>query len=115
KAAVPPGRRMGPPVPGAEIDSVFTVGTDRVARIDRLRLDAAAVTPSETLEVVALNQYAVPVDGIGVFTHDWGAVDRAVTLCGTDTDRDAPCADEQAEALVRDGVVVATGRPRGGR
>ncbi|GAA5121028.1 phosphodiester glycosidase family protein [Pseudonocardia adelaidensis] len=115
KAAVPPGRRMGPVVPGAEIDSVFTVGTDRVARIDRLRLEARAIGPSTTYEVVALNQYAVPEDGIGIFTHEWGDVDRAHTLCGTDADREAPCADEQAEVLVRDGVVVAAGRPRGGR
>lgn len=115
KAAVPPGRRMGPVVPGAEIDSVFTVGTDRVARVDRLRLEASASGPSGTHEVVALNQYAVPVDGIAVFTPAWGVVDRARTLCGTDVDRDAPCAAEQAEVLVRDGVVVEAGRPRGGR
>jgi exopolysaccharide biosynthesis protein len=115
KAAVPPGRRMGPVVPGAEIDSVFTVGTDRVARVDRLRLEARAIGPSETYEVVALNQYAVPENGIGIFTPAWGDVDRARTLCGTDADRDAPCADEQAEVLVREGVVVKVGRPRGGR
>jgi exopolysaccharide biosynthesis protein len=115
KAAVPHGRRMGPAVPGAEIDHVFTVGTDRVARIDRLRLDARASGPSGTHEVVALNQYAVPVNGIGIFTPAWGDVDRARTLCGTDVDRNAPCAAEQAEVLVRDGTVVKAGRPGGGR
>jgi hypothetical protein len=115
KAAVPPGRRMGPVVPGAEVDSVFTVGTDRVARIDRLRLDASVSGPSGTHPVVALNQYAVPVDGIGIFTPDWGDVDRGRTLCGTDVDRDAPCAAEQAEVLVRDGTVVTAGRPGRGR
>ena len=115
KAAVPPGRRMGPVVPGAEIDSVFTVGTDRVARIDRLRLEASVRGPSRTYEVVALNQYAVPVNGIGIFTPEWGDVDRARTLCGTDVDRTAPCAAEQAEVLVRDGAVVRTGRPGSGR
>jgi exopolysaccharide biosynthesis protein len=115
KAAVPHGRRMGPAVPGAEIDHVFTVGTDRVARIDRLRLEAWASGPSGKHEVVALNQYAVPVNGIGIFTPTWGDVDRARTLCGTDADRNAPCAAEQAEALVRDGAVVKVGRPAGGR
>jgi exopolysaccharide biosynthesis protein len=115
KAAVPPGRRMGPAVPGSEVDSVFTVGTDRVARIDRLRLEASASGPSGTYEVVALNQYAVPVNGIGIFTSEWGDVDRARTLCGTDVDRDAPCAAEQAEVLVRDGTVVRAGRPGSGR
>jgi exopolysaccharide biosynthesis protein len=115
KAAVPPGRRMGPAVPGAEIDYVFTVGTDRVARIDRLRLEAQVTGPSGTHQVAALNQYAVPVDGIGIFTRDWGPVDRAWTLCGTDVDRTAPCAADQAEVLVRDGAVVRAGRPAGGR
>ncbi len=57
----------------------------------------------------------MPVDGIGIFTRDWGAVDRAWTLCGTDVDRTAPCAADQAEVLVRDGAVVRAGRPAGGR
>ena len=115
KAAVPHGRRMGPAVPGAEIDYVFTVGTDRVARIDRLRLEAHVSGPSGTHPVVALNQYAVPVDGIGIFTPMWGEVDRSRTLCGTDVDRNAPCAADQAEVLVHDGTVVQVGRPAGGR
>jgi Phosphodiester glycosidase len=114
KAAVPHGRRMGPAVPGAEIDYVFTVGTDRVARIDRLRLEAQVSGPSGTHPVVALNQYAVPVGGIGIFTPDWGGVDRTLTLCGTDVDRNAPCAADQAEVRVRDGTVVRAGRPTGG-
>ena len=115
KAAVPHGRRMGPAVPGAEVDHVFTVGTDRVARIDRLRLDAEVTGPSGTFPVVALNQYAVPVDGIGIFTPDWGEVDRARTLCGSDVDRNAPCAADQAEVLVHDSTVVLAGPPVGGR
>jgi hypothetical protein len=114
KAAVPHGRRMGPGVPGAEVDYVFTVGTDRVARIDRLRLDAEVEAPSGTFPVVALNQYAVPVGGIGIFTPEWGEVDRARTLCGTDADRKAPCAADQAEVLVRDSTVVQSGAPAGG-
>lgn len=115
KAAVPHGRRMGPAVPGAEIDYVFTVGTDRVARIDRLRLEARVSGPSGKHEVVALNQYAVPVNGIGIFTPDWGDMDRSRTLCGTDVDRNAPCAAEQAEVLVRGGAVVKAGRAAGGQ
>jgi hypothetical protein len=115
KAAVPQGRRMGPAVPGAETDHVFTVGTDGVARIDRLRLDAQVEASSGTFPVVALNQYAVPVDGIGIFTPEWGEVERARTLCGTDVDRKAPCAAEQAEVQVRDSTVVGVGAPGAGR
>ncbi|HYH30982.1 MAG TPA: phosphodiester glycosidase family protein [Pseudonocardia sp.] len=115
KAAVPQGRRMGPAVPGAETEHVFTVGADRIARIDRLRLEAQVQTPTGTVPAVALNQYAVPVGGIGIFTPEWGDVDRGATLCGTDVDRNAPCAAEQAEVLVRDDAVVASGAPAGGR
>lgn len=115
KAAVPHGRRMGPGVPGAEIDYVFSVGADRVGRIDRLRLAGQVAGPRETFPIVALNQYAVPVGGIGVFTPEWGLVDRATTLCGSNEDRDAPCAADQAEVLVHEGAVVLAGPPVGGR
>jgi exopolysaccharide biosynthesis protein len=115
KAAAPQGRRYGPAVPGAEVDYVFTVGTDGVARIDRLRLEAQASSQDETLPIVAFNQHAVPVDGIAIFTSDWGEADRARTLCGSNDDRDAPCARDRVEVLVRDGVVVESRKPQGGR
>jgi hypothetical protein len=115
KAAVPHDRRMGPGVPGAEVDSVFAVDRTGVGRIDRLRLEASAETGSGTLPLVALNQFAVPVGGIGIFTPDWGQVNRAKTLCGSDTDRNAPCAADQAEVLVHHGTVALAGPPAGGR
>ncbi|MFC5949520.1 phosphodiester glycosidase family protein [Pseudonocardia lutea] len=128
KAAVPQGRRAAPAVPGAEMDYVFAVGTDGVARVDRLPLRgevrrtgiervsyAGPRTEQDTLPIVALNQHAVPVGGIGVFTADWGEVDRARTLCGSDTDRDAPCAADTVEVVVRDGTVTAVRAPGPGR
>ncbi|MFR9805659.1 phosphodiester glycosidase family protein [Pseudonocardia sp. RS010] len=128
KAAVPQGRRAAPAVPGAEMDYVFAVGEDGVARVDRLPLrgevrrtgiervaHTGPRTEQDVLPIVALNQHAVPVDGIGVFTADWGEVDRARTLCGSDTDRDAPCAADTVEVAVRDGVVTAVRPPGAGR
>ncbi|MCE0765696.1 phosphodiester glycosidase family protein [Pseudonocardia kujensis] len=132
KAAVPQGRRAAPAVPGAEMDYVFAVGTDGVARVDRLPLRGEVRrtgieqvsyegprterdTEQDALPIVALNQFAVPVGGIGVFTSDWGDADRARTLCGSDTDRDAPCAADQAEVVVRDGAVTAVRAPGAGR
>jgi hypothetical protein len=111
-AAVPQGRRGAPAVPGAEMDYVFQVGVDGVARVDRLRLDAEIRTPDGTLPVVALNQHAVPVGGIGIFTSDWGAADRGQTLCGSDTDPEAPCARDRIAVVVRDAAVAAV-RPPG--
>jgi hypothetical protein len=114
KAAVPQGRRGAPAVPGAETDYVFAVGVDRVARVDRLRLQAQVRAPQATLPVVALNQHAVPVGGVGIFTPDWGPVDRALTLCGSDDDREAPCAPDRVEVVVRDDAVAAIRPPAAG-
>ncbi|MGI9000162.1 MAG: phosphodiester glycosidase family protein [Pseudonocardia sp.] len=111
KAAVPQGRRAAPAVAGAEMDYVFTVGVDRIGRVDRLRLAAEVRGPQGNLPVVALNQHAVPEGGIGIFNADWGDADRGRTLCGSDADRNAPCATEQIEVVVRGGAVAAVGPP----
>ena len=115
KAAVPPGRRYGPAVPGAQPDHVFAVGTDGVGRVDRLALDARVRGPGGDLPAVALNQHAVPVGGIGIVTADWGAADRWRMLCGSsDVDPPAPCAADRLEVRVREGVVTAVGAPAAG-
>jgi hypothetical protein len=115
KGAVPQGRRAAPAVPGAEMDYVFTTDRQGVARVDRMPLRGEITRPgAPPLPIVALNQHAVPVNGIGVFTGDWGDVDRARTLCGSDTDRDAQCAIDQLEIAVRDGRVAEIRQPRGG-
>ncbi|MGH3916181.1 MAG: phosphodiester glycosidase family protein [Pseudonocardiaceae bacterium] len=118
KAAVPQGRRLAPAVPGAEVDDVFAVGADRRATIDRLTLEATATSrrgaaPVVVVPVVALNQYAIPVGGVGLFTADWGAASRAGSVCGSDTDAAAGCAPDVREVLVSDGVVTAVS-PRAG-
>ncbi|SHK87491.1 Predicted protein [Pseudonocardia thermophila] len=105
KAAVPQGRRAAPAVPGAEMDYAYAIGVDRVGRIDRLPLTGEISGPYGTLPIVALNQHAVPVGGIGLFTSDWGR-DRAQTLCGTDTDPAAGCAADRWEIIVKDNVVT---------
>ncbi|WP_345421578.1 phosphodiester glycosidase family protein [Pseudonocardia xishanensis] len=121
KGAVPQGRRAAPAVPGAETDYVFAVDSTGVARVDRLplrgevrRTGIVAASTQPPLPIVALNQHAVPQNGIGVFTADWGEADRARTLCGSDVDRDAQCAIDQIELAVRDGRVAEIRPPGGG-
>jgi hypothetical protein len=108
KAAVPQGRRAAPAVPGAEMDYVYSIGTDGSGRIDRLPLSGEVSGPHGTLALVAYNQYAVPVGGVGLFTSDWGR-DRAQTLCGTDTDPKAGCAADRWEIVVRNKKVTEVG------
>ncbi|MGP4020848.1 phosphodiester glycosidase family protein [Saccharopolyspora sp. 5N708] len=108
KAAVPNGQRFGPALPaGTSTRDVFGVGADHRARVSSLSLEGEVRSSKGTAEVSGLNQYALPVGGIGVYTSDWGAVSRARAVCGTDTDREAPCSTDTEEVVVRDGVVSA--------
>ncbi|GAA1381949.1 hypothetical protein GCM10009613_08790 [Pseudonocardia kongjuensis] len=109
---VPPGRRLAPAVPGSDPGDVLAVDAAGGPRLDRLTLDASVGTADgTTLPIRTLNAYAVPVDGIGLLTPDWDG-DRNATLCGSDTDRDAPCAPDRIEVAVRDGAVAEV-RPPG--
>ncbi|MEU9125978.1 phosphodiester glycosidase family protein [Streptomyces sp. NPDC048506] len=108
KAAVPDGQRFGPVLPpGATTEDVIGIGYDRRARLDRLALRGVVVGPEGTLPLRGLNQYALPVDGVGAYTARWGPASRVRATCGTDTDRAAPCSRDTAEVTVRHGRVVS--------
>jgi len=109
KAAVPYGQRFGPlPPAGATTEDVIGGGADRTARIATLRLTGTVQGPRLRVALGGLNQYALPVGGVGAFTSRWGAVSRLRSVCGTDTARDAPCATDTEEVTVRRGVVIRT-------
>ena len=115
-AAVPAGQQFGwqPPL-GDSGSDVVGVGIDGVARVDRLSLSGRVSTPDTSLPLGGLNQYALPVDSIGLYTPQWGAASRARAVCGTDTQRGAPCSADTYEVTVRNGRVVATsGTPGSG-
>ncbi|GAU69087.1 Ku protein [Streptomyces sp. NBRC 110611] len=110
KGAVPDGQRFGPVMPpGATTEDVIGVGADHRARLDRLTLRGVVLVPGGLLPLSGLNQYALPVDGIGAYTPQWGPASRMRATCGTDTDRAAPCSPDTAEVTVRYGRVVAVG------
>ncbi|WP_327693262.1 phosphodiester glycosidase family protein [Streptomyces sp. NBC_00459] len=115
KAAVPNGQRFGPSMPpGVTTRAVLGVGTDRKARMDNLTLSGSVGTPAGRFTLGGLNQYALPVDSIGAFTPAWGSVSRARAVCGTDTDRAAPCSTDTYEVTVRRGKVVRRANSPGG-
>ncbi|WP_199431399.1 phosphodiester glycosidase family protein [Qaidamihabitans albus] len=108
KAAVPDGQRFGPALPaGTSARDVFGVGADRRARVASLDLAGAVRGGGEEFDIEGLNQYALPVGGIGVFDRHWGPMARVRATCGTDASRSAPCSAETEEVVVRRGVVVA--------
>ncbi|MFH9419373.1 phosphodiester glycosidase family protein [Streptomyces sp. NPDC017529] len=114
KAAVPDGQRFGPALPpGTNTRDVIAVGYDRRARLDRLSLRGAALTADGALPLKGLNQYALPVNGIGAFTSRWGPASRVRATCGTDTDRAAPCSTETYEVTVRHGRVTGVAQVPG--
>ncbi|MFF4607129.1 phosphodiester glycosidase family protein [Streptomyces sp. NPDC001339] len=110
KGAVPDGQRFGPVMPpGATTEDVLGVGADHRARLDRLTLRGVVLAPEGMLPLSGVNQYALPVDGIGAYTARWGPASRMRATCGTDSDRAAPCSPDTAEVTVRYGRVVAVG------
>ncbi|MFB7495799.1 phosphodiester glycosidase family protein [Streptomyces sp. NPDC056161] len=114
KAAVPRGQRFGPSLPpGTSTEEVFGVGTDRRARLDRLRLAGSVRTPDGRLPLGGLNQYALPVNSVGAFTAQWGSASRLRATCGTDTDRAAACSKDTYEVKVRGGRVVSVSNTPG--
>ncbi|GAA0493897.1 hypothetical protein GCM10010361_68970 [Streptomyces olivaceiscleroticus] len=106
KSAVPDGQRFGPALPpGTTTRDVLAVGADRRARLDRLSLWGSVATPDGTIPLRGLNLYALPVDGIGAYTSQWGTTSRVRATCGTDTERAAPCSTDTTEVTVRRGRV----------
>lgn len=114
KAAVPRGQRFGPALPtGASDQDVIGVGIDRVARIDRLSMTGSITTPHGTLELRGLNQYALPVGGIGAYTSRWGRTSRYRAVCGTDHRRADSCSTDTHEVTVAHGRVSAVSQTPG--
>lgn len=108
EAAVPAAQQFGwQPLRGDAGEDVVGVGTDGVARVARLTLRGDIHTPDATLSLGGLNQYALPVGSIGLFTPLWGTASRARAVCGTDTNRAAPCSRDTYEVTVRNGRVAA--------
>jgi hypothetical protein len=108
KAAVPQVQRFGwRPPPGDSDQHVFGLGVDGVVRTARLVLRGRLWSTVGSWPLGGLNQYALPVGSIGVFTADWGEVSRARAACGTDEQREAPCTGQTWELTIRQGRVVA--------
>ncbi|MEH1163870.1 phosphodiester glycosidase family protein [Micromonospora sp. CPCC 205539] len=114
KFAVPTAQRFGPGIaPGTSTRDVFGVGVNGKARVDTLSLTGEVRSKKGTIALSGLNQYALPVDGVGVFTSAWGTASRVRSTCGSDTDRNAPCSTHTYEVTVRHGMVTSVGQTPG--
>ncbi|EFL28946.1 conserved hypothetical protein [Streptomyces himastatinicus ATCC 53653] len=107
KSAVPDGQRFGPVLPpGTTTEDVVGLGADQVARLGRLTLQGTVEAPPGTLPLRGVNQYALAEGGVGAYTSGWGTAARTRAVCGTDTDRAAPCGQDTYEVTVRRDVVT---------
>ncbi|RKR91024.1 uncharacterized protein DUF2233 [Micromonospora pisi] len=115
KAAVPNAQRFGPGLPaGTSTRDVFGVGINGSARVTSLTLRGEVRSRSgAVIPLRGLNQYALPVDGVGLFDSDWGSASRIRATCGSDTSRNDPCTDHTYEVTVHDGVVTSISRTPG--
>ncbi|MCG5471764.1 phosphodiester glycosidase family protein [Micromonospora sp. LAH09] len=114
KFAVPTAQRFGPGLaPGTSTRDVFGVGVNGKARVDTLSLDGEVRSRKGKIALSGLNQYALPVDGVGLFTSAWGAASRVRSTCGTDTSRSDPCSTHTYEVTVRGDVVTSVGQTPG--
>ncbi|WBB70732.1 phosphodiester glycosidase family protein [Micromonospora sp. WMMD812] len=108
KFAVPTAQRFGPGLaPGTSTRDVFGVGVNGKARVDTLSLAGEVRSAKGTIALGGLNQYALPVGGVGMFTADWGTASRVRSTCGSDTSRNDPCSTHTYEVTVRRGVVTS--------
>jgi hypothetical protein len=108
KAAVPFAQRFGPaPPPGSTTEDVIGVGPDHLGRVSHLHLSGTVGHDRDRITLRGLNQYALPVGGVGAFTNAWGTVSRLRAVCGSDAARADPCSADTAEVRVRRGVVTA--------
>lgn len=107
KGGVPGKQRHGPSLPpGTSNDDVFAVTDAGVPVVTSLAVDGKATGPDGTFELQGLNQYAITVDGVGVFDAEWGTASRKRATCGTDDNRNAPCSTRSREVEIVDGVVT---------
>lgn len=113
RAAVPDGQRFGPAAPPGTSGMVIGVDRRGAGRIARLSLTGKVRAGAQTIQLRGLNQFALPVDGVGLYTAAWGPASRARAFCGTDLMRNAPCSFDTAAVLVRDGKVVGSADPGG--
>ncbi|WP_199487159.1 phosphodiester glycosidase family protein [Actinomadura logoneensis] len=113
RAAVPAGQRFGPTAPPGSSGAVIGVDRRGVGRVGRLSLTGTVRAGGRTIRLRGLNQYALPVGGVGLYTSAWGPASRARAFCGNDFVRAAPCTHATAAVLVRDGKVAGTADPGG--
>lgn len=94
------GRALTSPEEG--FSHAVVIDTDGGGGVRRVAFEGTVSLPSGELDLDALNTSAVPEDGLGLYTSDWGGHPRAHVVHG-------PQAEPVAEAVVSKGAVERVG------
>jgi predicted phosphodiesterase len=108
-APLAPGIRDGRLTQSGSLGRTKAVGIDEdgAGRILDILFAGKAATADAELPLSSYNSPALPADGIGIYTHEWGAADRVLPVLGS---------DDVTEVVVEDGEVVSVSeKPGSGR
>ncbi|MDB1088512.1 phosphodiester glycosidase family protein [Streptomyces sp. ACA25] len=108
-APLAPGIRNGELTQSGSLGRTQVVGfgTDNAGRLLDILFEGKLTLPDGEETMHSYNAALVPVDGIGVYTPQWGEADRALPVLGS---------EQVTEVLVEDGAVVSvTEKPGSGR
>ncbi|WP_253195085.1 phosphodiester glycosidase family protein [Streptomyces sp. MP131-18] len=93
------------PGTGTGVTEAVGIGPESAGRILELYFDGTAVLPGGRTPLAAYNAAAVPANGIGLYTPQWGEADRAQAVAD---------AADVTEVLVEDGLVASVSDKAGG-
>ncbi len=94
------GRLLTSPDPG--FTNAVVIDADGAGSVRQVAFDGTVSLPSGDLDLDALNTSAVPANGIGLYTSDWGGHPRAHVVYEPGSD---PGDTAVAEAVVSEGAV----------
>ncbi|WP_017573174.1 phosphodiester glycosidase family protein [Nocardiopsis halotolerans] len=100
------GRVLTSPAPG--FTHAVVIDADGTGGVRRVDFDGTVSLPSGDLELDALNAPAVPANGVGLYTSDWGGHPRAHVVYAPETGP-GDAAVPVAEAVVSEGAVERVG------
>ncbi|WP_435111949.1 phosphodiester glycosidase family protein [Nocardiopsis synnemataformans] len=99
-AGMSDGRLLTSPDPG--FTNAVVIDADGRGGVRRVTFDGTVSLPSGDLDLDALNTSAVPADGVGLYTSDWGGHPRAHVVYEPGSD---PGDTAVAEAVISEGAV----------
>lgn len=103
-AEIQSGQLIKGPVPGW--NNVAGVGTDQLGRLAKLMLSGIVTLPAGDQPLAGLNQTAIPVNGIGLYTPLWGTAPRTGAVAGAPRVREVTVIDGKVAAIA---AVAGTG------